>query len=97
MRLIDANTTLKAIDKAISDYTEHDDILRLYSDLRLSVLDAKTVEAEPIRHGYWITHIMPKSYIEYGAICSRCGQWSGIRENFCPDCGAKMDGKENEK
>lgn len=90
--MIDANTTLKAIDKAISDYTEHDDILRLYSDLRLSVLDAKTVEAEPIRHGHWL-HMQGGVFYPYR--CNLCGDRASEQYPYC-HCGAKMDEKENE-
>jgi hypothetical protein len=34
-----------------------------------------------------------------GDRCSICGTeraWYGLQPNFCPDCGAKMDGEESE-
>ena len=54
---------------------------------------AKTVDAEPIRHGHWI-------WLEpYGALlthcrkCSECGEIKAQEAtNFCPNCGALMDG-----
>lgn len=45
-----------------------------------------TIEAEPVRHGRCISDI-------YGMKCSECD--SDLYEssiNFCPNCGAKMDG-----
>ena len=50
-----------------------------------------TIEAEPIRHGRWIDN---------GANykCSNCGNTeSYYTDCYCRVCGAKMDGKENEK
>ena len=51
----------------------------------------------PVRHGWWIDKG------EY-AVCIECGGRSGIQYDgvepiplmtqFCPNCGAKMDGEE---
>lgn len=52
--------------------------------------------AEPVKHGHWI-----KSGGEY--ICSNCREWcvvneehNPVRGRYCINCGAKMDGGENE-
>ena len=44
-----------------------------------------TLDARPIRHGKWID-----------SLCSECGQYvyEGDARNFCPNCGAKMDGED---
>lgn len=52
-----------------------------------------TIEAEPVRHGRWI------SKGEY-AVCTECGGRSGtqydgvepipLETQFCPNCGARM-------
>lgn len=59
-----------------------------------------TIEAEPVKHGRWI----PTEYDNYadGAPvwdkweCSECGHEHNGEEDtlteFCPDCGARMDG-----
>ena len=53
----------------------------------------KHVEAQPaddvteVRHGRWIED---QEFFK----CSECGCLTDYRlSNFCPDCGAKMDGK----
>lgn len=59
----------------------------------------------PERHGYWKGYT--KSAFcgcdDYGNpiyrdvkiyYCSLCDRKSVVREKFCPNCGAKMDGKE---
>lgn len=59
----------------------------------LSIPDA---DVTPVRHGRWIDaypEIEPDPMFMYG-ICSECGFEQGISKylNYCPDCGAKMDG-----
>ena len=48
----------------------------------------------PVRHGYWISK-NPHSY-EWIFVCSNCDYIDGYpfndRSNYCPNCGAKMDG-----
>ena len=85
MRLIDA-------DKIVWR-TQHFDKTALNIDFVFKEdIDAMpTVEAEPIRHGKWIDN---------GANykCSNCGNTESYDTDcYCRVCGAKMDGKENEK
>lgn len=59
-----------------------------------AIMNARTFEAEPVRHGYWKRYDM--DIAEHPYHCSCCG-WSNYRINryveefkFCPNCGAKM-------
>lgn len=53
---------------------------------------APTIEAEPVRFGRWIDKKSAINYIVHSK-CSACGSWQGADwMNFCPECGAKMDG-----
>ena len=57
-----------------------------------------TVQPEPIRHGRWI--FKPKDAIEMMFTlpkCSQCGAESSDAGNYCPNCGAKMDGGDEEE
>lgn len=57
-----------------------------------AVMDAPTIEAEPVRHGQWVDNGIPESVLSK---CSECGIVYGSSSfNYCPNCGAKMDGKE---
>lgn len=65
--------------------------------------DAPVADVAPVRHGRWIgidssfwkpTHrgdipVFRKTYR-----CSECRRRTAIAENYCPNCGAKMDGAE---
>ena len=59
--------------------------------------DAPTIEAEPVRHGYWENaNGRPKTYIRKCSVCGKeayfCGR--GCSYKYCPNCGAKMGGGE---
>ena len=50
-----------------------------------------TIEAVPAVHGEWIDNGIPNSMLSK---CNMCGYPCGAYSfNFCPNCGAKMDGK----
>ena len=53
-----------------------------------------TVDAVEVVHGRW-KHIHVGG-IGYIPACSECG-WHDSETNYCPNCGAKMDGDANEK
>lgn len=49
-----------------------------------------TVDAVPVRHGKWM---VTPVYIK----CSECGEsFMLIPQNYCPNCGARMDGDRDE-
>ena len=57
--------------------------------IRQNILDQPTIEAEPVRHGYWI---LKDSGEGLRRVCSRCGNESKQETPFCAHCGARMDG-----
>ena len=54
--------------------------------------DSVVLEAEPIRDGHWLKN--GYRYCEC-SVCHHEGNISGV-DNYCWNCGAKMDGGENE-
>ena len=97
-RLIDANGLMKAI-KDFRWYGGYPpNTLKLMFDyLKIIIYGQPTVDAVPVMHGRW-------EKAEYCGFlrCSQCtdvyideswledGKW-----NYCPNCGAKMDGDGN--
>ena len=58
-------------------------------DMKTELEDAPTID--PVKHGRWIEHGKNDNR------CSLCGWGVWVNtNNFCPNCGAKMDGEENE-
>lgn len=60
------------------------------------IKNTPAVDAEPVRHGKWI-EIDPRKdvegWIEYDYQCSICKEISWEGTNYCPNCGARMDGE----
>ena len=70
--------------------------------------DLPAVDAVPVIHARWKSYSVPhwtKRLDDYGDpeykyhdehVCSACGRRTIIKENFCPKCGAKMDGERRD-
>ena len=58
-----------------------------------------TADVAPVVHGCWIEYtkvIIPEPYNKWEQAwkCSECGFDDGfVAYNFCPNCGARMDGE----
>lgn len=70
-----------------------------YDAVEGALRNIPTIEAEPVRHGRWIDGSENFTCGNHNAECSVCHcniSWSGCDEdfNYCPNCGAKMDGGE---
>lgn len=73
-----------------------------YADAVLhQVQSIPAADVAPVRHGRWVLGTVEPGYLTPGGnrpwICSECKRvisWSLGRpyENYCPNCGAKMDG-----
>ena len=57
----------------------------LVSDLR----DMKTANVAQVRHGRWL---FVDTDTEQFFLCNRCKKKEYWESNYCPNCGAKMDG-----
>ena len=66
------------------------------------VASIQAADVAPVVHGKWLDEDFPEEIAtEHGfAICSACGELShkaehgyNILSKYCPNCGAKMDGK----
>ena len=87
MRLIDANALKK-------QYIETDKWGKVI--LILDVVNAPTIDAEPVVHGYWTVDEKHTEEIYTNPVyCSVCGKDVvmdyGEYAPYCPNCGAKMD------
>ena len=79
MRLIDA-------DKLEPSEAYMDGFTRIvYMD---DIDEMPTIDAQPVRHGHW------RSINMLMECCSVCKGVSLDKTEYCPNCGAKMDGAE---
>lgn len=92
MRLIDADALVE------NHFPDDHNIALSYSDkcwMRRIIQGEPTVD--PVKHGEWIE--VENSGIGNTAECSVCGgNTYGYRTcKYCPDCGAKMDGGNDDE
>lgn len=94
---IEREALLSDVDKAFRLFAEHDDILRLYSDARCSVIYAPAADVAPVVHGRWEPWTPPHIGMQYSydmMQCSVCGctmlNAKRIPAKYCYNCGAHM-------
>lgn len=88
MRLIDADALMELVNNHKNKVVDANDIARFI-----------TIEAAPVRHGRWLTweeilHVDKRAPNNLGVFCSMCNKHSDNMTNYCPVCGAEMDGGE---
>lgn len=79
------------------------------SQLLECIINAPAVYVAPVVHGQWIEKQNPRWPAYSHEACSICGWWNtknalcyegrkkpGHSLNYCPNCGAKMDGGEED-
>lgn len=96
-----------AIDAALTKLTkkERKNLLHTWSTVEVKywvtelLENLPSVEAVPVVHGRWAV-----AYLDHEAFgirpkilyCSNCNQCIAYKVNYCPNCGAKMEGAEYE-
>lgn len=105
MRLIDADALYEFIqdqmEKETGAYTRgKNKAFNIVKSALHNECAAPTIEAEPVKHGRWEVH--PKDtcaafkHLEK-LRCTNCWHFLyhnyGDDKNYCPNCGAKMDGE----
>ena len=72
-----------------------DDIAQIVKMDYITVSNVPSADVVEVRHGHWkvykdLGYRFVKNYQ-----CSECGDIIGdVNYNYCPNCGAKMDGEE---
>ena len=81
-----------AVDAVLDVYYDTPDIDLSGEKFEDAILKIPAADVAPVRHGRWGTHSdRPDSLI--CSVCN-CGfdMWKHDPHNYCPNCGAKMDG-----
>ena len=84
--------------KGISVFDQNLEMLIPLSDVRKSLQMTPTADVQEVRHGEWVERVKIRKDGEARLVhwqCSLCGCFLGTNiANYCPNCGAKMDGDE---
>ena len=80
----------------MSDYIKREDVLNALREypvtkLKMAIRRLPSADVAPVRHGRWVV-IDAEEPRRYG--CSECKRLSWHMENYCGNCGARMDGDE---
>ena len=51
-------------------------------------------DVQEVKHGYWQNKYRSGTTIKEGVVSSCCDMWNNRKSQFCPNCGARMDGEE---
>ena len=96
MRPIDVDRALEIVrDQGIA----HPNAYHLINYATLILREAPTIDVAPVRHGRWEKQRGIYSCSECGMTCPYDVQADVIEYwacNYCPNCGAKMDGGNND-
>lgn len=101
VRLIDANELMQTMESNLYWGLDSD------GAILDTIYEAPTVDSVEVVHGRWREKILVGGFAEeWGFVCSECGctvsdrsnlgigryASNNQRLNYCPNCGAKMDG-----
>lgn len=89
MELIDREPLVRALT-TIDRLARSDAQVALLGRVFYIVSKQPTIDAEPVRHGRWLRLDEAPEWDQRR--CSECGDISCCQRNYCPNCGARMDG-----
>lgn len=85
----------------MSDYIKREDAIKAFDPSQRrdwytpwiveTLEDLPSADVAPVRHGRWEV-IDTEEPRRYG--CSACKRLSWHMDNYCPNCGARMDGEK---
>ncbi len=93
-RYVDAN---KLLDRVFDVPTCYEEGREVKDEIITIIADFRAADVEEVEHGRWI-RLNQMSFFTYDSFyqCSECQLETTNTTNYCPNCGAKMDGKRNE-
>mgnify|MGYP005906461177 CR=1 FL=1 len=95
-RYIDAEKLKCSIDSETDSIFDWDmTIEELYYNLCKLIDDEPTADVQEVKHGDWQNKYRSGTTIKEGVVSSCCDMWNNRKSQFCPNCGARMDGVAN--
>ena len=86
---IEFEATKQAIDRIRSVYhrARNFNAVSVIDNVFGEIKEIPAADVAPVVHGRW----RPIRNVSGFVACDKCGCWCGVKSNFCPNCGAKMD------
>lgn len=97
---IERTAVFEQFDNADADVCETDDFggvdygfgMKNIKELINAIPAADVVE---VVHGRWVTHYRSGTPAAEGYVSTCCDMWNKRKSPYCPNCGAKMDGRNS--
>lgn len=93
---IDKDKFCHYLFKHISTFAENMIQMPVASTLQSVVNEIHEFQSEdvqPVKHGLWVFNKPPDDWVMSLYTCDQCGHLEEGKPNYCPNCGAKMDGE----
>lgn len=89
---IERNEAVKACEDYFKDVCVYDvDSYEAVNDFERILDSVPAADVAPVKHGEWEEIRDAYRQLE-GWMCKKCGRETKAKENYCPNCGARMGG-----
>ena len=89
---ISKEKVLDIITSKEKDYQNDWGAAEIAQEIKVKIRQETATDVQPVKHGKW-TWDSNAPHREHGAYkCSNCGCHSYFEENYCYNCGVRMDG-----
>ena len=84
----------KALDKALTAAATNDKAKnrRTWANAICVLYDLHAADVAPVVHGQWVTQYRSGTTVAEGYVSTCCDMWNNRKSDYCPNCGARMDG-----
>lgn len=87
-KYIDHDAIMEQIVKIKDDFSPT--VRPMFDVFKHILSEAPTADVAPVVHGEWIDDLYAEKCGD--AYCSECNHFDWSNLNYCPNCGARMDG-----
>ena len=69
---------------------------RMLSIIQMDMLKLPAADVVPVVYGRWVTHYRSGTPVAEGYVSTCCDMWNNRKSDYCPNCGAKMNGGDGD-